>query len=285
MARLVVDGMSVFKTLAGQAAVLDRGYAYSFLTQITAAVKKLQPTAVDVCWEGGFAKRTALLPDYKSNRTDSSEQVRGERDELKDLLQTLGVFQYYAPGHEADDMIASLVNTLDGEHIIMSADKDMLQLVRPGVSVYQKVRTTGTKSVREIIDHHNFKEKTGWDNPAMYLKAHCALGDAVDQIPKVAGVGPPVIHAYFMGMEVAPAKRAKLDAFFADSPQYLLNMQLIDLTQIGSLDCRVTPGHWSEGDSYRLLQDMGFATIAAKFDTWIQPWYEASGHADVSTLP
>lgn len=283
MPRLIVDGMSIMKNLAGQAAVLDRGFAYSFLTQVTAAVKKLQPQGVDVCWEGGHQKRAALLPDYKSKRTDSSPQFKEDREAIKQLLTVLGAHQHVVPGYEADDTIASIANEHGG--IIMSGDKDMLQLVSKTTSVYQKVRTTGRKSERVLITPHNFQDCTGWYSPHMYLHAHCALGDSVDQIPKLAGVGEGVVHAYFMGMRLPASKKALLDEFYADSPQYLLNKKLIDLTQVRDLPLQTTTGQWNETAAYRLLEELGFASIAAKFDTWIVPWEQACKNANVPTVP
>ncbi len=275
--------MSVFKTLAGGAAHLERGYAYMFLTQVTAAVKKLSPRGVMLCWEGGFDERSALLPDYKSNREASSEHVRNERAEVQRLMRALGADQCFAPGKEADDAIASLANT-DGDCVIMSADKDMLQLVRPGVAVYQKVRGAGLKSQREVIDHQNFQDKTGWLNPAVFLEAHCALGDAVDQIPKLAGVGEKFVHLYHMGGEVPPSKRDKLDAFYAGSEQYRLNRQLIDLTQTRNLELVHNPGKFSDAEAYRLLTELGFDSLAAKYDQWVVPWEEATANADVPAV-
>jgi hypothetical protein len=276
--------MSVLKTLAGQAAQLDRGYAWSFLTQLTAAVKKIKPSGVDVCWEGGHSRRAAVLPGYKSNRVGSSEQLRDERGELQQLLCSLGADQYVAPGHEADDMIASLVNTVPGEHVIMSADKDMLQLVSSRVSVYQKVRTTGTKSQRMLITAANFQECTGWPDPNTWLKAHCALGDAVDCVPKVAGVGPGMIHAYWLGMEVPPSKRKILDAFYAGSAQYKLNMQLIELITVRQLPHERVPGRLVPGDVYRQLEAMQFNSLTAKFGDWLRPWEQVAAHADLSAV-
>lgn len=285
MARLVVDGMSVLKTVVGQAVHLERGYSYSFMVQLNAAVKKLRPKGIDVCWEGGHQRRAALLPEYKSNRTASSEVFRDQRTELQVLLSALGVQQYVAPGHEADDMIASLVNTRPGQHIIMSADKDMLQLVTSDVSVYQKVRFAGRKTERQLITRRNFQEMTGWHSPQTYLMAHCALGDKVDCIPKLPGVGEATVHAYFMDMELPPSKKAALDEFYNNSPLYLRNFQLIDLTGVGPLEHELTVGKFDEGRVYRLLVDMGFNSIAAKFDSWIPAWQEACENADVSPLP
>jgi 5'-3' exonuclease len=284
MPRLLIDGMSVFKTLNGQAAHLDRGYAYSFLIQVASAVAKLEPQGVTACWEGGFEERTALLPDYKSNRTGSGELVVSQRYEVQRLLTLLGVDQCYAPGHEADDAVAYLANTLPQGAIIVSADKDMLQLVRPGVSVYQKVRGAGLKSNREIINHRNFQEKTTWLNPQVFLEAHCALGDAVDKIPKVPGVGAPLIHLYHSGGVLPEAKRKKLDVFYADSPQYLLNKQLIDLTKTTELALEVTPGAYNEAAAYNLLLELGFNSIAGRFDKWIVPWEKATANADVPAV-
>ncbi len=285
MTRLVVDGMSVFKNQAGAAAHLDRGYTYSFLTQINAAVKKLEPTDVIIAWEGGHKKRSALLPGYKANRTSSTQLVQDEREITKSLMRVLGVDQCMAPGHEADDVIASLVNSAARPQVIMSGDKDMLQLVRPGVSVYQKVRGAGAKTERKVITSANFAEMTGWASPEQFLRAHCALGDAVDCVPKLAGVGETVIHAYFMGSDIPAKKRATLEAFYNNSPQYLLNRELINLTTAHVLDeIILDPGQLREGEAYQLLVDLGFSSIAAKFHDWVVPWHKACGVADIPTV-
>jgi 5'-3' exonuclease len=285
MAVLIIDGMSVFKTLNGQAAHLERGYAYSFMMQVTAAVKKFQPVGVVLCWEGGFGHRTELLPGYKSDRKPTPQVIVDERAEVQKLLKHLGVDQFYSPGHEADDMIAMLANTLPSEMIIMSADKDLLQLVNSRVSVYQKVRGAGVKTKRVLITHENFQELTGWRDPHMFLMAHCALGDSVDKIPKLAGVGEDVIHAYFMGVDVAPAKKAKLDAFYRDSEQFKLNHKLISLKEVVGIEFVRNAGEWSESDAYRQLESMGFRSFYEKFAEWIQPWEAARLDADVSTVP
>lgn len=283
MTLLIVDGMSIMRALAGAAAHLDQGYAYSFMSQVNAAVKKFEVGGVAVCWEGGFEKRSALLPSYKSNRTYTPPLIQQERDKVKELLTALGAEQFVAPGHEADDMIALLANTL-GDCVIMSGDKDMLQLVRPGVSVYQKVRGAGQKSKKELITIENFQEKTGWPSPRVLLLGHCALGDDVDCIPKLAGVGAGIIHAYHLGMDIPAGKAEKLRTFYADSPQYILNRKLISLLEVKELEFVRTPGQWSLEKISGLLHELGFASILAKFEEWIAPWEKARLDADISTV-
>lgn len=279
MTVLIVDGMSVFRTVAGAAAHLDRGFAYSFLIQVTAAAKKMKSTEIALCWEGGHARRAEILPSYKENRSSTPDVMREDRDSVKQLYKHLGCDQYFAPGHEADDVIACLANVYAGgqqEVVIMSADKDMLQLVRPNVSVYQKVRKAGTKTPREKITLKNFQEKTGWVSPSQYVEAHCALGDAVDCIPGIAGVGEAMIHAYHLGMDIPKAKRERLDEFYDNSDQYLLNKTLIDIRSTCDLPLVRTPGSFSFLDAYNLLLEMQFRSITVRFEDWIEPYEKVS---------
>ena len=276
MAVLIVDGMSVLMTTGGAAARLDRGYAFSFLTQITAAVKKLKTVGTLVCWEGGFSKRTEILPGYKANRSPIPDLISRDRELLKSLLTHLGADQFHAPGYEADDVIAHLTNTLQTDVIILSADKDLLQLVSPRVSVYQKARKPGEKTVRELITSANFFEKTTWHNPAQYLMAHCAIGDAVDCIPGMPGVSANSINLYFMGAEIGEKKRARIDEFFRDSELYLRNRSLISMMNTRDLPVQRVAGQINPYAAFRLLEEMGFASITGKFNGWFEAWEKAN---------
>jgi DNA polymerase-1 len=273
--------MSVLKTTAGAAAHLSRGFSYSFLLQLTAAVRKLKPSAVIVCWEGGFGGREKIYADYKGGRTDSSDTVKSQREELQRLLPHLGVEQAWCPGYEADDVIASLANTLPTPVIIFSNDKDFLQLVSDRVRVYQRPRVAGNKN-RELIGPQSFESATGYRTPALFAKGQFALGDGVDGIPKVEGATPAKVHAYLHDMVLTTKMQERMEAVF-QHPDYRRNAQLMDLRAVRELKepLRVTYGKLSAEGAVNMLLEIGFASIVAKFDDWFAV-YEGASHADVS---
>lgn len=267
--------MSLLKSAAGQAARLDRGYAYSFITQLTAAVKKLKGAPVWVCWEGGKGGRENLLPAYKADRTESHPTIRSDRESVQALLTTLGVDQFVAPGYEADDVIASLSNRLMSKVIIWSGDKDFLQLIDDRVSVYQKVRVNKVKNERMVITDENFNKCVGWASPKLWFEGQLAIGDAVDGIPGLEQVGPATVHAYHCGVKIPDAKRRRLDAFYDGSEQLKLNRRLMDLRSVGPLPIQITPGELSMASSLSLLQELGFASIVGRYPEWFHVYEKA----------
>lgn len=267
---LLVDGMSILKSAAGPASHLTRGYAYSFLLQLTAAMKKLKPSAVIVCWEGGLGGREKIYEGYKSARTGSSDTIQEQRRELQNLLTHLGVEQAMCPGFEADDVIASLANTLPTPVIIFSNDKDFLQLVSERVRVYQKPRVAGSKS-RELIGPQSFEVATGYRTPKLYAMAQFALGDAVDGVPKVAGMTPVKVHTFLHGMHLGEKTVERMkDVFYHGDKEYLRNKELMDLRSVRELEqpLKITYGKLSAESTVNMLYELGFASIVAKFHDW-----------------
>lgn len=281
---LVVDGLSVFHSVAGPAAQLTNGFTYSFVVQLTSAIKKFNPRGIFVCWDRGSAKREALLPDYKGQRESSMNDVKQKYlDDVQRFLHLAGADQLHADGFEADDIGAMLANTLDSA-ILISNDKDWLQLVRPGISVYHRCRIEGRKNEKKLITHENFSLITGWNSPDELVRGLCAMGDAVDNIPGIPGIGDTSVRAYLMGMSVGPGKQKLLDDFFAGSEHYALNKKLIELRDIKEIpDLVMTAGKFDEGALKSLLEELTFASMLKNFPVWVQPYKEAAIDANISS--
>jgi 5'-3' exonuclease len=279
---LVVDGLSVFHSVAGPAAKLTNGYAYSFVASLTSAVKKFKPNGIVVCWDGGSVKRKALHPEYKANRPSSmNDTLRGYLEDVKRFLRAVGADQLHAVGYEADDIGAMLANTMESA-VLVSNDKDWLQLVRPGISVYHRCRVEGRKNEKKEITTSNFAEVTGWSNPEELVRGLCAMGDGVDNITGLENVGVLTVRKYLMGMNVGPVKQEQLDTFFNNSPLYLKNKALIelrDVREVPGLTCDM--GIFDEEKVKSLLEELGFASMLKKFPEWVQPYKEA--YEDLST--
>ncbi len=280
---LIVDGLSVFHSVAGPAAFLDNGYTYSFVMQLTSAVKKFKPRGIFVCWDGGSVKRSALHPGYKADRVSSMNDVKCKYlEDVKYFLTAAGVDQLFAEGYEADDIGAMLANTLESA-VLVSNDKDWLQLVRPGISVYHRCKREGRKSEKIEITVDNFAKYSGWGNPEELVKGLCAMGDGVDKIDGLFGIGDGTIKSYLMGVKIGEVKQKMLDEFFAGDPLYIRNRKLIELRDIREIPGLVsTMGSFDERLVKSLLEEFGFASMLKKFPEWVQPYREAFPDADVS---
>jgi 5'-3' exonuclease len=283
---LVVDGMSMFHSVAGPAAKLTNGYTYSFLVSLTSAVKKFKPRGIFVCWDGGSEKRLALHPGYKANRESSMNDTKQRYlDDIKRFLHAAGVDQLWAQGQEADDIGAMLANTLESA-VLVSRDKDWLQLVRPGISIYFPCRLEGRKAEKKEVTSANFSSLTGWGNPEELVRGLCAMGDSVDGIDGIYGIGDATIKSYLMGgLKENFSSFKKLEEFFNDSDLYLRNKALIDLRDIKEIaNLELTPGNFDADAVKSLLEEFTFASMLKKFPEWVQPYREASLSADIPSL-
>jgi len=161
---------------------------YGFVKMLEKMRAAIAPTHGMVVWDGGLsAERTAALPAYKAQRPEMPDDLRPQLDEMAAYLAAAGVASVCRAGVEADDYIACLArraSALDWRVVIASADKDFMQLV----------------SERVGLLNPNDKSETVWGEAQVRAKAGVApaqiadwlslMGDSVDNIPGVPGVGP-----------------------------------------------------------------------------------------------
>jgi DNA polymerase-1 len=159
---------------------------YGFVKMLAKMRAALEPSHLAVVWDGGLAaERLAALPDYKAQRPSMPDDLRRQMDDLAAVVTALGGTSLCHEGVEADDWIATLARQA-GECpvVIASSDKDFMQLVSPRVGLLNP----NDKS--EIIwTAEQVRAKSGVE-PAQIVDWLALIGDAVDNIPGVPGVGP-----------------------------------------------------------------------------------------------
>ncbi len=149
--------------------------------------------ALDSCF------RNALYPAYKANREPAPPELRRQFAWCKSLCQALGLTTLAHTDYEADDLIGSAAHRARGygfRSVIVSADKDLSQLLHPGDEQYDFARgqrwgADGVKA-RHGVHAHQIAD---------YL---ALTGDAVDNIPGVTGIGPKsaaVLLAHFGSLD------------------------------------------------------------------------------------
>jgi DNA polymerase-1 len=140
-----------------------------------------------VVWDGGLsAERMALLPGYKAHRPEMPDDLRLQLDQIGMYLTAAGLAGFTGEGVEADDYIACLArraSTAGWDVVIASSDKDFMQLVSERVGLLNPNDKTGKIWGREEVG-----AKTGVE-PGQIAEWLALMGDAVDNIPGVRGVG------------------------------------------------------------------------------------------------
>lgn len=162
---------------------------YIYLRSLKSYVDKFKPVNVFCVWDkrlaypfGNFRKELCTT-EYKGNRNNAKfEEVFDKLDEIIKAVESLGIKNFYPFRMEADDVISWLSSNIEGEKIIVSTDKDMLQLINSDIKVYNP-------NTKKIIDLNNFEETTQLKCPKDYFFYRCFTGDKSDNIPGIPKVG------------------------------------------------------------------------------------------------
>jgi DNA polymerase-1 len=152
----------------------------------------LKPDRLVVFFDlGGASRQTALHADYKANRTETPEPLAQQIPFIKEWTRAMGYGGLEVDGVEADDLIGSAALQLaaaDHRVGIVSADKDLAQLIRPGVTQWLPPPTANPKLGWRELDEDGVAIKFGV-TPAQIPDLLALVGDTSDNIPGIPGVG------------------------------------------------------------------------------------------------
>ena len=161
---------------------------YGFVKMLEKMRAALAPAGLMVAWDGGLsAARMAALPEYKAQRPEMPADLRPQLDGIVSYLAAAGVASFCGDGVEADDYIACLARRAADAGwnvVIASSDKDFMQLVSARIGLLNPNDKTGAIWAREHVC-----AKSGVE-PEQVAGWLALMGDAVDNIPGVPGVGP-----------------------------------------------------------------------------------------------
>jgi len=158
---------------------------YGFVTMLRKMLRERSPDYLAVAWDG--PRRTArheTYAAYKANRPAMADDLASQLPEIRRVLEAYKIPVLELEGYEADDVIGTLAKkgaAAGFDVVIVTADKDMLQLVGPGVRVFHTGRET-------FLDEAGVREFFGVE-PAQVVDVLALMGDSVDNIPGVPGVG------------------------------------------------------------------------------------------------
>ena len=152
----------------------------------------------------GKTFRDDMFAEYKANRPPMPDDLRPQVQPILDIVQAMGLPLLVVEGVEADDVIGTLARQATEQKcdvVISTGDKDMAQLVNEHVTLVNTMTET-------VLDIPGVTEKYGF-GPELMIDYLALMGDKVDNIPGVPGVGEKTAQGLIQGI-------GGLDAIYAD---------------------------------------------------------------------
>lgn len=197
-------------------------------------ISDLKPTYLAVAFDRPEPTfRQELFADYQAQRPKMEDELGEQFGIVKEVLGVMGIAMFEMPGYEADDVIGSLAfqamnlkiknkrakskNTdqklkLD-EVIIVTGDRDMLQLVDKSIKLYMPIKGL---TEAKLYDETAVKEKFGIA-PEQMVDYKALVGDASDNYPGVAGIGPKTAVDLLVSYKSLDGVYKHLDSINKDS--------------------------------------------------------------------
>ena len=263
---------------------------FGMSTMLWKVLREDSPDYFAVAWDPpGPTFREEKFAAYKETRSPTPSDLRSQIPYVKTLFEALHLPVLEVPGFEADDVLGTVVERtrdLPIELVLVTSDKDMLQLVSPRVRVFS---TTGRGGDRVVFDEAAVKAKWGVE-PAQIPDILALMGDSIDNIPGVPGVGEKTavkligqfggVERLYENLSLVPGKLRETLA--ANRKQALLSRELatvstrvpieVDLEAFRRRDpdWNRLRALWTEMEFYTLLRQLpapAAAAVASGVDT------------------
>ena len=162
------------------------GAVLGFVNMMLKLIDDFKASHLAVVFDAGRKTfRNDLYPDYKANRSETPEDLIPQFSLIRQACAAFQIQSLEQEGYEADDLIATYTRLARAQGLqvtIVSSDKDLMQLVGPGVDMFDPVKN-------KTIGPDQVVEKFGV-GPERVRDMQALIGDGSDNIPGVPGVGP-----------------------------------------------------------------------------------------------
>ncbi len=261
-------GMPPLKSLSGKPC----GAVFGFLKMMLNLIMNEKPKYLVCVFDAGKHNfRHDMYSEYKGKRDKMPEDLHIQLNDLKYVLTTMGIKVLEKLEYEADDLIGTLTRKFNEEFILVSGDKDLLQLINDNTTVW-----LNKKGITEVlkVDIPTLKSEFNLE-PYQVIELKSIMGDSSDNIPGVPGIGKvganslieqygSLDNIYSHIEEIKPALKNKLleHKELAYLSYKLATIKLDCDIDINLEDCTYTLPF--NGKAYECLLDLGFNSILNK---------------------
>jgi DNA polymerase-1 len=161
-----------------------------FMNSLLHVIKREKPDHLAVCFDkGGSQERTTLFTEYKANRDETPEAIVIAVPYIQKILEAMHIPVVVKAGFEADDIIGTLAKQAEKEDYttyMVTPDKDFAQLVSENIFMYRPARVGNGIEIWGVPE---VQEKFEIESPEQVIDYLGMMGDSVDNIPGLPGVG------------------------------------------------------------------------------------------------
>ena len=262
---------------------MDTSAIMGFMNALMDVIKREKPDHLAVAFDkGGSTFRLEMFEQYKANRDATPEAIKIAVPYIQDVLRAMHIPIIEVAGFEADDLIGTIAKQAEKENykvFMVTPDKDFAQLVSENIFMYRPARMGNDIEIWGIPE---VQAKFEIEHPLQVIDFLGMMGDAVDNIPGLPGVGEKTakkLLAEFGSMEnlldnTDKLKGALKDKIEANKAQGILSKKLATIL----LDCPVT---FNEKDyelsspdvekTDALFMELEFRQMKAQFDKLYNP--------------
>lgn len=169
---------------------MDTSAIMGFTNSLIDLINREKPDYLAVAFDkGGSAERSDLFPDYKANRSETPEAIKIAVPYIQQLLEAMHIPIIEKAGFEADDIIGTLSKQAERQGFdvyMVTPDKDFAQLVSPHIFMYRPSRMGNGIEIWGVPE---VQEKFEIERPEQVIDFLGMMGDSVDNIPGLPGVG------------------------------------------------------------------------------------------------
>jgi len=169
---------------------MDTSAIFGFMNSLLDVIKREKPDYLAVCFDkGGSVSRKELFEDYKANRNETPEAIKIAVPYIQQILEAMQIPVIEKAGFEADDIIGTLAKQAEKEGFqtfMVTPDKDFAQLVSENIFMYRPARMGNAIEIWGIPE---VQARFEIERPEQVIDYLGMMGDAVDNIPGLPGVG------------------------------------------------------------------------------------------------
>lgn len=253
---------------------LQTNAVFGFINILRRLMREKDPKYLAVAFDSrGEVFRHKIYPEYKENRPPMPEDLAEQIPYVKEYVASAKILSLEEPGIEADDLIASAAVSLSRQGyrvVIVSGDKDLLQLVSESVVMWDPMKDN-------LMDVAAVEAKYKV-TPDRLLELFALVGDSADNIPGVPGIGPKTaeklieeyqsIDGLYAGMD--SMKKSKMKERLIDNRELAyLSKKLIRLKEDVEVPADVEQYALQSGDDERLAAlytELEFSSFLKEID-------------------
>lgn len=170
---------------------------YGFINMLLKIIREKKPDGIIVSFDSPVpTKRHLIFEEYKAHRPETPRGLVEQMPHIRKLISAFNIKIFEMPGYEADDLIGTIAKSLASKGVdvfIVTADKDMLQLVDRDIKIYDPMKN-------RILDEEYIEERFGV-GPERITEYMALTGDTVDNIPGIKGIGEKTAKELLSGVK------------------------------------------------------------------------------------